>query len=302
MAFALARGKSIGDELQRLLDRQLRGALDALRASPPKVHAARRRIKRARAVLSAARPGLAQYRAIAEELRRANHLLGALTDADTVIGTLDAMRGFDRSLLPDSQIAQLRVTLSTAAARLNDGAAAVRGHAARIIARQRDALAGFDAAACGMHSTAAAVRRAHRNARMARKHALAHPTTAAFHAWRRRTKIEWHLLRLLDAVVGGRLVDDERRLEQLDGCLGELHDLAVLQEHVLQHSPLARPQTARALRAMRARAGDLRRRARLLAGALDEPPRELDMRILSLWTAWRPRVDADEGEAWRSRA
>ena len=302
MPFALKHGHHIGDELRRLLDRQLERAIDALRASPPRVAQARRRLKKARALVLAARPALSAHGTIGRQLRHANHLLGPLTDAEMVIATLDGMRGFDDALLPEGNIARLRGALCGEAARINAASAALCGHAARLIAKQRDALAGFEPAVCGVHSTAGAVRRAHRNARTARRFALDHPSTAAFHAWRRRTKSEGELLHLLRDVVSRRLIDDERRLAQLDQCLGEMHDNAVLQQQVCAHSPLTRIQTARALRAMRARAGDLRRRARLLAGALDEPPRELEMRVLSLWSSWRPRIDTVEGESWRSHA
>jgi hypothetical protein len=41
---------------------------------------------------------------------------------------------------------------------------------------------------------------------------------------------------------------------------------------------------------------------RLQIDALDEPPRELEMRVASLWLSSRPRIEPSEGEAWRSRA
>jgi hypothetical protein len=222
-----------------------------------------------------------------------------LTDADTVIALLARLRGFDSALLPVANVARLRAALAIDAERVNNVSADTRAKAVRLLLKQREALADFDATSCGVHTTARALRHAHRAARAARKKALVRPTTAAFHAWRRRTKLEWHLLRLVNDVVGGRLIDDQRRVKQLDACLGELHDLALLQHHVRQRSPLSRPETARALRAIRGFARDLRQRVRLQIDALDEPPRELERRVATLWLSRRPGIAPAEGDAWR---
>jgi CHAD domain-containing protein len=303
MAFALKRGRGVGFELRRLLEHQLHIASDALHGDADDVRSARRRLKKARAILQAAQPALGDVcSSIDRQLRRAGHLLTPVADADAVIRTLDALRGFLRARLPDDQIALLRTALGREAARLRDGSADVSERVIRILTKQREALEEFDSAACGVHSMAGAVRRARRNARAARRHAFAHPTTAAFHAWRRRVKTEWYLLRLLDDVSGHRLIDDERRLEQLDGCLGQLNDLAVLQNYVRERSPLPRSDTARALMAIRGSARDLKRHTRLLAGALDEAPRQLEERVLALWLSPRPRIEAVEGEACPSAA
>jgi CHAD domain-containing protein len=303
MAFELKRGRGVGAELRRLFQEQLDAAIENLSGDRPDVHAARRRIKKARAIVHAARPALGRlYLSSNRRLRKARHLLGPLTDADTVVAMLDRLRGFDLALLPEADVARLRAALETDAERVYSVAADARAKAVRLLMKQRDVLGDLDATACGVHSTARALRRAHRTARTARAKALARPTTATFHAWRRRTKLEWHLLRLVNDVVGGRLIDDERRVEQLDACLGELHDLALLQDHVRQRSPLSRSETARALRAIRRFERDVRRRARLQIDALDEPPRELETRVASLWLSWRPRIEPSEGEPWRSLA
>ena len=303
MPFALKRGCSVGVELRRLLDRQLSAAVDALQGGPGDVRVARRRLKKARAVLRAARPGLDDAsRSIDRQLRKAGHLLAPLADAAAAISTLDRLRGIDPARLADARIAALRAALCSDAARLRSGSANLRGRAIRLLTKQREALAGFETSACGVHSTAGAVRRARRNGRVARRHAMAHPTMAACHAWRRRVKVEWHLLRLLDGVTRRRLIEDERRLEQLDGCLGDLHDLAVLQVRVREHSALSRSATAQVLMAIRAHARDLKQCARLLAGALDESPRELERRIVALWLSARAPVGLVEGEARHSHA
>ena len=303
MAFALKRGRGVGAELRRLFQEQLDAAIENLTGDDADVHAARRRIKKARAIVHAARPALGRfYTSSNRRLRKAKHLLGPVTDANNVVGLLDRLRGFDLTLLPAANLTRLHAALTLDAERVSRESADMRAKAVRLLMRQRDVLGDLDATACGVHATARALRRAHHDARAARKKALARPTTATFHTWRRRTKLEWHLLRLVRDVVGGRLIDDERRVGQLDACLGELHDLALLQDHVRQRSPLSRSETARALRAIRRFERDVRRRARLQIDALDEPPRELERRVASLWLSWRPRIEPSEGEPWRSLA
>jgi CHAD domain-containing protein len=303
MAFALKRGRGVGAELRRLLQQQLDAAIENLTGDGADVHAARRRIKKARAIVQAARPALGRcYASSNRRLRKAKHLLGPLTDADTVVAMLDRLRGFDLALLQAANVARLREALAIDAELVKSVSVDACAKAVRLLIKQREVLADLDATACGVHATARALRRAHRNARAARRKALTHPTTAAFHEWRRRTKLEWHLLRLVHDVVGGRLIDDERRVARLDACLGELHDLAVLQEHVRQRSPLSRSETAHALTAIRRFERDVRRRARLQFDALDEPPHDLEMRVASLWLSWRSLIEPSKGEPWRSLA
>ena len=299
MAFELQRGRGIGAEIRRLLDRQLEAAVEALTGPSIAAHDARRRLKKARALLLLARPALnGDYRAANRRLRTANHLLGAFTDADAVVETLANFRGFDVCRLPAQSLSAIRQRLLENSAEQKAAAAflPVRARVVRLLTKQRARLRESSLSACGVSTTAAMLRKAHRAARIARDHALARPSVPAIHAWRRRTKMEWHLFRLIGDGVGGRLVDDERRLETLDGCLGDLHDIAVLQQHLVGLSPLTRPQTAAALRVTRDRARDLTRRARLLADAQDEPPRELEARVLALWRSGLP-LPAEPAEA-----
>lgn len=299
MAFELKRGRGIGAEIRRLLDRQTEMAIAALTGPSIDLHEARRRVKRARAILLLARPGLdGDYRVANRRLRTVNHLLGPFTDADAVVETLSSFRGFDVCRLPPQSLSAIRQRLLDNAAGVRSAAAfwRVRARVLRLLNKERARQRQAGLRMCGVHSTAAALRKAHRAARLARNRALDRPTVSTLHAWRRRTKHEWLLFRLVSSCVGGRLADDQRRLETLDGCLGDLHDIAVLQQHILSLSPLTRRQTAAALRVTRARAQDLTRRARLLADAQDEPARELEARVLVLWRSGGP-LPAEPAEA-----
>ena len=120
MALELKRGRGVGAELRRLFQEQLDAAIDNLTGGGADVHAARRRIKKARAVAQAARPALGRlYASSNRRLRKAKHLLGPLTDADTVVALLDRLRGFDVALLPAANVARLRAALVLDAERVN---------------------------------------------------------------------------------------------------------------------------------------------------------------------------------------
>jgi CHAD domain-containing protein len=304
MAFILQRGRGVGAEIRRLFDHQLGAALDALAAAPPEIGDARRRIKKARTLLRLARPALGpRYAAANRRLRKAGHSLGVLTDAAMVSETLEHLHGFDLRRLPPSSIDALRRVFAARVRQLSSTeAVTTRDRAVRLLERQRRELANTAFFACGVHSVVTAVRAAHRDARAARQKALTRPTTQAFHAWRRRTKHEWYLFRLIDAEVMGGAVDDQHRLEALDGRLGELHDVAVLLDHIRAYSPLPRSATAAALRAVRAYSFDLRRRLRRLVDVQDEPPRELEVRLLLLWLSGSPLEQPRGSNLWARRA
>ena len=97
MAFALKPGRPLAAQLRRILDGQIGGALGELGAAPDEaaIHAARRHIKKARAVLRLIDGDLA-HRSPARcdrALRAAGHALSAWRDAAVLLRTIDALAG-----------------------------------------------------------------------------------------------------------------------------------------------------------------------------------------------------------------
>jgi CHAD domain-containing protein len=284
MGFHLTRGYGLGAEVRRLLVQQLGAAMHDLRGSAPDVRHARRHVKKARALLRLARPAIKHdFKSVERRLRKVNHLLGGLTDSAALARTLRWRSEVDRDWLPDSARDALEAVLAAHAAKTAPESPRVRRRVITMLTCLRDELARTSFSECGVHSTAAVIRAAHKRARTARRRVLEHPSHDTFHAWRRHTKVEWYLLRLVDEHVGGKLREAAGRLEQLDGTLGELHDIVVLQDFLLESSPLRRSETGRALRALRASAMQLKARARHLADALDESPSTMEARVLALW-------------------
>ena len=106
----------------------------------------------------------------------------------------------------------------------------------------------------------------------------------------------WFQLRLVQARCGNKLLADQRRFEALDGCLGEYHNVLLLEE-ILVHGALAsRRQTARSLRLLRRYQSALRRRSlKMGRRVFREKPRHFFRRVKRMWriarrsrhVAWR---------------
>ena len=133
--------------------------------------------------------------------------------------------------------------------------------------------------------------------------ALDHPRGAAYHEWRQRVKTQWLHVRLLQPRCGDALALDERRLEELDGCLGEYHDCAILREALISDSSVAREDAALCLTLIRRYERELRARARTLGGQVHgETPRQFVKRVRRLWRAARRRRPAEGDTSWRPAA
>jgi hypothetical protein len=109
---------------------------------------------------------------------------------------------------------------------------------------------------------------------------------------------------LLEGRCGDALALDERRLEALDGYLGECHNCAILREVLTADSTLNRSDAARCLRAVRSYERQLRRYARRLGTAIyRETPKDFVKRVRRLWrSTQRPRGTRQRGTPWPSAA
>src|SRR5262249_529718 len=109
------------------------------------------------------------------------------------------------------------------------------------VKRWRLAAEDFSAIAPGLEES---VRRARHAMRVAWKH----PTAGHPDSWRRWVKDHWFHVRLLEGRCGNHLMAVQRRLEALDGVLGEYHNLVLLREVLMGGSGLPQPEAARCLR------------------------------------------------------
>ena len=290
MAFQLRRGHPVGDEARQIFDHQLLRAVMCLRdskaaAEHDSIHEAHRHLKKARAVLCMLRTPLgAAYCSADRRLRAANRMLGDLADARAMTGTLGNLVDLDPAL-PARTGEALRDQLVARAAGLEQKAQfnRLRHRAIRLLEAERLRIPGWEVEVRGHSEVIDVIEDAHRDARAAMRNALRRPNTDTFHAWRRRVKREWLLLRLVAEHCGGRLDQDERRLQALDASLGELHNVSLLEALVARDSGLTRRDTAHVLLALRRYRRTLRRDAREMRHIFDEGSQRFSGRVREAW-------------------
>lgn len=226
MAFALKPGRPLAAQLQRILDGEIGGALGELGAAPDEaaIHAARRHIKKARAVLRLIDGDLA-HRSLARcdgALRAAGQALSAWRDAAVLLRTIGALAGGRRAeaLQGLREIWQAPGTptidagaLQTARQALQESGAVLTGHGFE--------TCDFNALSDGFAST-------YRRGRRALKRAAAEPGADRLHALRKALKHHVYQLRLLRPLWPGPLGAVHAQADHAAELLGLHHDCAVL--------------------------------------------------------------------------
>lgn len=306
MSLRIKHGRPMDQEIRRLFQKHLVAAIACLTAgsgtSWQRVHDARRCVKKASAILHLVHAPLGKdYHRANRTLARVSRLLGQLTDADRVLQTLDAIREPDARRWPPAAVQRLRGHLAARASAIQQRAAfaRLRERIVRLLQVTADRSARWSLSALDPAAVARGVRTIHRAARAARRAAAAAPTVEAYHDWRRRVKVDWYAFRLIATCSGERLINEQRRLEALDGCLGRLHDIEVLKDVIVQESPLSREETAACVATLRRVARELRREAAVRGRALNERPRDVEARVLTLWgSSPVRRADAGTEQPW----
>ena len=269
MAYRIELDEPLGAELRRVAAEQLGRAVAGLEAAgrrerPSAVHDARKRVKKTRALLRLARPGLpgGVYREEQDALRAAGRLLSGARDADVLAETIDGLAERFAGRMPAASFNGLRRAVTAQARaegaedRSADAIAALRAIAARAAAWELD-----DVDADALRKGAVRVQRTG-----AKRYAAARRAGGgeALHDLRKRVKDRWYHERLLRGGwpdVAKAYAGEADRLGEL---LGDEHDLAVLDERLARDGAALR---------MRADVGEVRaliaeRRAELAAEAL----------------------------------
>ncbi len=192
-----------------------------------RVHEARRRCKKLRALFRLVRPDFADYREANAFVRDAARELGALRDTRV-----------------------LRTTLTDLLARAGSTTEAWQEPPHHETDAEREALARF---AGRMHeleelskswrldrislaTLAKGLRQTYRRGSSTRRTALRHRTDEAFHDWRKFAKYHWNQLGLLEDCAPDILPSAHRSAGELADLLGLHHDLAILSQ-VLADDP-----------------------------------------------------------------
>jgi CHAD domain-containing protein len=233
VAFRLRDDESVGKGLHRVVKKELRKAATCLTDGTGEntIHAARKSLKKVRAVLQLVGDDLGANGAV-KELRRASHLLAPLRDADALIETARNLRS-RRQATPGTASARLDAHLAIQQTTLREQANHddIRPKAARAIERVRRNSRDWHWKRIDYSALAKGLKRAYKRARKGMQTIHGDSTADAFHEWRKRVKTLWYGLRLLE--------DREPRLhrtiahfKRLETWLGDDHNLFVLEQQL----------------------------------------------------------------------
>jgi len=290
MAYRLKPNRSMASEVRRVGVKQLARAIAELRAvgTPRRddaVHEARRHVKKVRALLRLVRPALGDvYSAVNRRLRLASWQLAPIADGESIVDTFARLDARTHRL-PRNTAARVRAALLERQSRVDRKATVDRTlqRTAALLRAEQRRLAVCDLNTHGFRAIGPGLEQSVRRLRRAAKRAAAVPTAGRYHAWRRRAKDLWLQLRLLERCCGGALAADVRRLETLDDCLGEHHNVALLEEALTREALVSRRETAMCLHLLRRYHAELRHRAAALARLRAEKPKQLVRRVKRLW-------------------
>ena len=245
MSYRLQLQEPLGAELRRVATDELGSAVAGLEAAGPRdrakaVHSARKSVKKTRALLRLARPGLPGrvYREEQDALRAAGQLLSGTRDADVLGETVDGLAERFAGRLPASAFNGLRrAVVAQARAELPEDRSAEAVAALRAIAARVETWPVEDTDAKALRSGALRVQKGGAGRFKAARKAGG---GEAMHDLRKRVKDRWYHERLLEEGwpgVFGAYADEADRLGEL---LGDEHDLAVLDERLAQHGDTLR--------------------------------------------------------------
>lgn len=277
MAYRLKSDRPVAAELKRVARKQLtRAAADLTAAGArlrcERVHSARKRVKKVRAILRLAAPWVSKrtVRQTNARLRKVSGRLGWIADAGATVAAFDRLARAHSNTISRRTTSLLRRALQQrdSAIRREAGKKQISARCEHVLLREARRSKDWLPDTRNVTTLLPGLERSQRRGRQAMKNAWDHPDAARLHAWRRRVKDEWLQLRLLDGSSEKRLSTLRGQLESLDSVLGEYHDLALLRLALEDSETLTREQAAAVLRVIAQGRRRLRRRARLLGARI----------------------------------
>lgn len=296
MSYRLGTSEPLADSVRACAREQLHGAVAKLEepgGDPVEaVHAARKHLKKTRALLRLVRRQLGDdlYRSENGALRDAAAQLSQTRDADVLVATVEGLSDDAAGKLPAASFSALRDALQAEADAGRAGSAAPDSAAvAQELRAAHTRVAEWPLDGAGWEPVVAGISRAYARGRRERAAAEADPTVERLHEWRKRVKDLWYHHRLLKAVWPPVVKAYGEEAHVLSELLGDDHDLAVLRER-LERSDGLPPEVAASIDELLAlvdhRRGELQAQARRLAARLyAEKPAAFERRIEQLVAA-----------------
>ena len=236
MSFELKRGETFAENVVRLAWQRLDRVLAVL-SDDADPHAARRDLKKLRALLRLARAGLGEEVFARENtaLRDAGRALSAVRDAQVLVGAFDTLHGetvgrvtpetveaIHRQLLDDAQ--------ATGAAVQAQGQIPAAADALRAMRERLGGWPGADRG--GWRVPGRGLKAVYRKGRRAMERTATQPAEEDFHEWRKQVKYLAAQVRLLRPLRPKKLGRLGKTLDRVAELLGGEHDLSVLADHL----------------------------------------------------------------------
>jgi CHAD domain-containing protein len=228
MSFVVKPARPIRRELERIARRRLQSG--RFRAEGDEaVHAARKGVKKARAILTLLRnSGATKTGKVERRLRAAAHTLSALRDSVAIIETYDRIvRRSAKGAVGRAAIRERLVRSKERAARDARRNGCVTQAAAKLT-KARRLLKQSHIPPIHRSDIPQLLAASYRASRKAMQAAGRSGSASDLHEWRKRVKTLWYHLRLFESIAPP-LRGEIQRLEHLETWLGEHHNLAVLQ-------------------------------------------------------------------------
>ena len=309
MSYRLASDESATDGMRRLVLEQLEAALDGLESQDEhdhdeRVHDARKRLKKARAVLRLVRSALGEetFRHENACFRDAALELGGARQGAALIECLDGLRSAYGGQPGADGFADVRRLLEDLRARAI-GDARERGvelEVAQTLRLAAHRCAAWTLEAEGWDALSGGLVRTYARGHKAFKRAYAEPSTKSFHEWRKRVKYHWYHVRLLQGIWPSPMQARRHALNHLAELLGDDHDLGELRGvlRALPPSLAADLGVDRLLALVDRRERELRAEARHIGRRIyAEAPKHLLRRFGGYYRAWEAHSATAGSEA-----
>ena len=308
MAFQLKHGEPVPIAIRRIVAEQLGTGASYLRNAAPSerdeaVHEARKSIKKVRAILRLMSPELGPVAVAGNTLLRdLARRLSALRDATVLVETLDSLKDQLPADFNPALLGQVREQLAGDRDKIVQGLIADQLPAAVAFALERlsERVRSWPLRATGFAALAPGLARAFHRGRKGLARVRRNSTVAGFHEWRKRVKDHWYHLRLLEETWTEETRSYERGLKELETCLGDDHNLAVLRERIAASENAA--DLVSLLTVIDARETLLRDRAVRLGQRLyARKPREFVRHAEASFNAWNVQRKS-QGNAKKTKA
>jgi len=296
VAFCFKKKESIAKAIRRLTCERVENALECLEdcGHAEAIHCARKDIKKVRAVLRLVQTEIVkkEFRRLTSLLRKAANLLAVPRDAYIKAKTLrDLARHFKGQLAPGALRgirAELRNAFDEEMKRF--GREKTGRRVERILRRVAKQLERLDVNGKGWKALSPGVRAAYSQGRCAYQRVLKDSSPGNLHDWRKSVKDLWYQVTLLRPVWPEQMDAIAGELESLGECLGDDHDLVVLQHAV--EKLCKGDRNARELEILNGLTEQRHRELRDAAGALGarfyaEKPSMFCNRLARYWRTWR---------------